>query len=117
MAVEARRFELSAPDWIVELVRLKPAAISWLDVLRMAVSVPTPLAVFLALGAPSLGTFAGMGAMATALADRGGPSGSGWPARSASASPVPSVSTWATSPSVPAGRRYWWWPPRRWPRR
>lgn len=73
MAVQARRFELSAPDWIVELVRLKPAAISWLDVLRMAISIPTPLAVFLAMGAPSLGTFAGMGAMATALADRGGP--------------------------------------------
>ncbi|GAA4200121.1 FUSC family protein [Actinocatenispora rupis] len=67
------RIELAAPDWMVELVRLKPAAISWPDVVRVAVAIPTPLAVGIAVGQPPLGLFAAMGAMAASIADRGGP--------------------------------------------
>ncbi|HEY3503185.1 MAG TPA: FUSC family protein [Actinocatenispora sp.] len=67
------RLELAAPDWMVELVRLKPAAISWPDVARVAIAIPTPLAVGIAIGIPPLGMFAAMGAMAASIADRGGP--------------------------------------------
>ncbi len=68
-----RRLELAAPDWIVQLVRLKPVRTPWPDIVRVAVAVPGPLAVGILFGRPALGLFAAMGALAASIADRGGP--------------------------------------------
>jgi uncharacterized membrane protein YccC len=71
--MRARRFEAAAPQWIVELVRMRKAPIPWADVVRLAVAVPTPLAVAILAGAGPVGVFAAMGALVTSLADKGGP--------------------------------------------
>ncbi|MGA8115496.1 MAG: FUSC family protein, partial [Actinocatenispora sp.] len=68
-----QRSEVTAPDWIVQLVRLKPTAVPWLDMARMAVAIPTPVGVGILLGVAPLGVLAAMGALATSIADRGGP--------------------------------------------
>jgi uncharacterized membrane protein YccC len=68
-----QRLEVAAPQWIVELVRVRRAPVPWPDVVRLAVAVPTPLAVALLLGAGPVGVLAAMGALVTSLADKGGP--------------------------------------------
>ncbi len=70
---KAHRLEVAAPDWMVRVVRASPAPVPWLDMLRMALTVPVPLAVALLAGNLRLGVFAAMGALACGLADRGGP--------------------------------------------
>ncbi len=69
---KAHRLEVAAPDWMVRVVRATPAPVPWLDMLRMALTVPAPLAVALLAGNLRFGVFAAMGALACGLADRGG---------------------------------------------
>ncbi|MGY1815648.1 FUSC family protein [Blastococcus sp. SYSU D00820] len=71
---------LRAPAWLEELVRTTPPAVPWRDVVRFAVTVPTPLAVAVLVAGgieqgPELGAgvFATTGALAGALAPMGGP--------------------------------------------
>lgn len=68
----AGRLTDAAPGWLVEAVRPAPAALRWEPMLRMAVAVTTPLLVGLAAGQIALGLLPAMGAMSTAMADRGG---------------------------------------------
>ncbi|MEV7008564.1 FUSC family protein [Streptosporangium sp. NPDC051022] len=68
----AGRLADAAPGWLVETVRPAPAAPRWWPMLRMALAVVTPLLAGLAAGRISLGILPSMGAMGTALADRGG---------------------------------------------
>lgn len=68
-----RGLELPAPDWIVEIVRPRPAPVPWADAARAAVVLTTPLAVGLALGQPGLGIIVTMGALPPTIADQGGP--------------------------------------------
>lgn len=69
----ARNVELHAPTWIVELVKPRSAATPWLAMIRVPVSVVTPLGVGMALGQLPIGVLATIGSLPTALADRGGP--------------------------------------------
>ncbi|GAA3070981.1 FUSC family protein [Streptosporangium carneum] len=62
----------AAPGWLVETVRVAPAAPQWWPMLRMALAVVAPLLAALAAGRIELGLLPSMGAMGTALADRGG---------------------------------------------
>lgn len=57
----------------MEMVRLKPAQMPWLMMLRTALAVPAGLAVGLASGYTAQGVLASLGAMATAMVDRAGP--------------------------------------------
>ncbi|WP_248958648.1 FUSC family protein [Sphaerisporangium perillae] len=68
----ADRLAGAAPGWLVETVRPVPARPNWPAMLRVAASVTGPLIAGLALGRLTLGLLPGMGAMAAALADRGG---------------------------------------------
>jgi uncharacterized membrane protein YccC len=71
---------LRAPAWLEELVRTKRPPVPWRDVIRFAVSIPTPLAVAVAVEGgfqqgPALGAgiFGTMGALAATLAPQSGP--------------------------------------------
>jgi uncharacterized membrane protein YccC len=61
-----------APGWLVEAVRPVPARPRWGAMLRVAAAVTGPLIVGLAAGRITMGLLPSMGAMAAALADRGG---------------------------------------------
>lgn len=71
---------LRAPAWLEELVRTTPPPVPWRDVVRLAVTVPAPLAVAIAVEGgiepgPVLGAgiFATTGALAGSLAPQAGP--------------------------------------------
>lgn len=68
-----RSLELPAPEWIVELVRSRPGPIPWLDIVRAAIVVTTPLAIGVALHEPAIGVILTMGALPQTISDRGGP--------------------------------------------
>ncbi|MEV6982042.1 FUSC family protein [Sphaerisporangium sp. NPDC051017] len=61
-----------APGWLVEAVRPVPVRPRWGAMLRVAASITTPLLVAQLAGRITLGLLPSMGAMAAALADRGG---------------------------------------------
>ncbi|MET8141105.1 FUSC family protein [Sphaerisporangium sp. NPDC005288] len=68
----ADRLAGAAPGWLVETVRPAPARPDWAAMARVAASVTGPLVATLAAGRLTLGLLPAMGAMAAALADRGG---------------------------------------------
>lgn len=66
--------------WLAHMVRVSPVPVPWRDVVRVAVSVPVPLAVGLLLErvtgsghALAAGVFASIGALVAAIASRAGP--------------------------------------------
>ncbi|MEV7967931.1 FUSC family protein [Sphaerisporangium sp. NPDC088356] len=61
-----------APGWLLETVRPVQVRPRWGAMARVAASVTTPLVVGLAAGRITMGLLPAMGAMAAALADRGG---------------------------------------------
>ncbi|RCG26553.1 FUSC family protein [Sphaerisporangium album] len=61
-----------APGWLVEAVRPVPVRPRWGAMLRVAAAVTTPLLVAMLAGRITMGLLPSMGAMAAALADRGG---------------------------------------------
>lgn len=65
--------ELSAPGWLLRLVRPRPAPIPWPSVVRAAVAVGGPLAVGDAVGQLGIALFISMGALSGAIGDRRGP--------------------------------------------
>ena len=65
--------EIAAPTWLVELVRPRRVAPDWARVARSGIAVTTPIIVALLIGDLKLGLFPAMGAMATTMADQGGP--------------------------------------------
>ncbi|HEV7624541.1 MAG TPA: FUSC family protein [Amnibacterium sp.] len=67
------RFQPLAPDWLVRVVAPKQAPVPWADMVRVAVSVTTPLAVGVVAGQPGIGGLAAMGALLGAFGDSGGP--------------------------------------------
>ncbi|MCU1473778.1 MAG: conserved rane protein of unknown function, partial [Amnibacterium sp.] len=67
------RFQPLAPDWLVRVVAPKQAPVPWADMVRVAVSVTTPLAVGMVTGQAGVGGFAAMGALLGAFGDAGGP--------------------------------------------
>ncbi|WP_214417167.1 FUSC family protein [Sphaerisporangium fuscum] len=68
----AHRLADAAPGWLVETVRPVPARPDRAAMLRVAASITGPLLAGLAAGGITLGLLPSMGAMAAALADRGG---------------------------------------------
>jgi uncharacterized membrane protein YccC len=60
------------PDWLVELVRPKPARPPWPDMIRAALAITVPLAVGFAVGDKTIGLLPAMGGLLGALSDRGG---------------------------------------------
>ncbi|MFC4536526.1 FUSC family protein [Sphaerisporangium dianthi] len=68
----ADRLAGAAPGWLVETVRPAPARPDWTAMARCAASITGPLLAGLAAGRITLGLLPAMGAMAAALADRGG---------------------------------------------
>ncbi|MGZ4537569.1 MAG: FUSC family protein [Blastococcus sp.] len=71
---------LRAPAWLEELVRTTTPPVPWRDVIRFAITIPTPLAAALLVGggvddkaALGAGVFATTGALAATLAPRAGP--------------------------------------------
>jgi uncharacterized membrane protein YccC len=67
------RFQPLAPDWLVRVVAPKKAPVPWPDMVRVAVSVTTPLAAGMAAGHAAIGGFAAMGSLLGAFGDAGGP--------------------------------------------
>ena len=61
------------PDWLAEVVRPRPAALPWPEMIRAALAICVPLAVSLALGESKLGVLPAMGAILGTMADTGGP--------------------------------------------
>ncbi|WP_405149718.1 FUSC family protein [Sphaerisporangium sp. NBC_01403] len=68
----ADRLADAAPGWLLETVRPVPVRPRWGAMARVAASVTTPLVVGWAAGRITMGLLPAMGAMAAALADRGG---------------------------------------------
>lgn len=69
----ARLPEISAPTWLVEVVRPRQAKPDWWRVVRSGIAVTTPILLALWSGNIALGMIPAMGAMATTMADQGGP--------------------------------------------
>lgn len=65
--------EMAAPTWLVEVVRPRRARPDWWRIVRSGVAVGSPIVVALLMGNLVLGMFPAMGAMATTMADQGGP--------------------------------------------
>ena len=61
------------PDWLAEVVRPKPVAPPWPEMIRAALAICVPLAASLALGKGNLGVLPAMGAILGTMADTGGP--------------------------------------------
>jgi len=65
--------EISAPTWLVEVVRPRQAKPDWWRVVRSGIAVVTPIVLALLSGNIALGMIPAMGAMATTMADQSGP--------------------------------------------
>jgi uncharacterized membrane protein YccC len=61
------------PDWLAEVVRPKPVAPPWPEMIRAAIAICVPLAASLALGKGNIGVLPAMGAILGTMADTGGP--------------------------------------------
>ena len=61
-------------DWVVQLLRPKPAPIPWGLAVRMGIAIVTPVAIGMAINELGLGLLASMGAMSASLSDQGGAS-------------------------------------------
>jgi FUSC-like inner membrane protein yccS len=61
------------PDWLVEVVRPRPAAPPWARMLRAPLAVVAPLAVGMALGHVRLALPVAMGGLVSTVIERGGP--------------------------------------------
>lgn len=71
--VRAALPELSAPAWVLELLRPRPAPIPWARSVRTAVAVVTPVSIGMAVGQLGPGLLCSIGALSASIADRGGP--------------------------------------------
>jgi len=60
------------PDWLVEVVRPKPAPLPWPDMVRAALAICVPLSVGFAVGKGTLGVLPAIGGLLGAMADTGG---------------------------------------------
>jgi uncharacterized membrane protein YccC len=60
------------PDWLVEVVRPKPAPLPWPEMVRAALAVCVPLSVGFAVGKGTLGVLPAIGGLLGAMADTGG---------------------------------------------
>lgn len=65
--------DVSAPEWLVNLARIKPAPVPWPAVVRAAVAIGGPLAIGDALGHLDVTLFIAMGALSGAVSDKRGP--------------------------------------------
>ncbi|MGD0063752.1 MAG: FUSC family protein [Streptosporangiaceae bacterium] len=61
------------PDWLAEVVRPRPVAPPWPEMLRAVLAICVPLAVALALGKGTLGVLPAIGGLLSTMADTGGP--------------------------------------------
>jgi uncharacterized membrane protein YccC len=61
------------PDWLAEVVRPKPVALPWPEMIRAVLAICVPLAASLALGKGDLGVLPAMGGIIGTMVDTGGP--------------------------------------------
>jgi uncharacterized membrane protein YccC len=61
------------PDWLAEVVRPRPVAPPWPEMIRAVLAICVPLAAALALGKGTLGVLPAMGGLLGTMADTGGP--------------------------------------------
>ena len=61
------------PDWLAEVVRPRPAALPWPDMIRAFLAICVPLSAALAVGKDTLGVLPATGALLGTMADTGGP--------------------------------------------
>ena len=61
------------PDWLAEVVRPRPVAAPWPEMIRAVLAICVPLSAALALGKGTIGVLPAMGGLLGTLADAGGP--------------------------------------------
>jgi uncharacterized membrane protein YccC len=61
------------PDWLAEVVRPRPVAPPWPEMIRAVLAICVPLSAALALGKGTIGVLPAMGGLLGTLADAGGP--------------------------------------------
>ncbi|MEV6784334.1 FUSC family protein [Streptomyces sp. NPDC051098] len=67
--MKTRAGRLSPPEWLLNALRPQSAPVPWAAVARAVVALATPLAVGLAVGRPTYGALASMGALAGVIGD------------------------------------------------
>ncbi|WP_328861198.1 FUSC family protein [Streptomyces sp. NBC_00306] len=67
--METRAGRLSPPEWLLNGLRPQSAPVPWAAVARAGVALATPLAVGLAMGKPTYGALASMGALSGVIGD------------------------------------------------
>ncbi|GAB2742430.1 FUSC family protein [Amycolatopsis magusensis] len=65
--------DLSAPNWLVHLLRSKPDPLPWTRAIRAPIALAVPLAIGFALGDITLGAVVSTGALPTVLSEAAGP--------------------------------------------
>ena len=63
---------LVVPDWLVEVVRPKPAPLPWPEMARTALAVCVPLSAAFAVGKGTVGVLPAIGGLVGAMSDTGG---------------------------------------------
>lgn len=63
---------LTAPAWLAEVVRLKPAATPWARMVRAPLAICLPLAVGIFTGHLDIGLLLALGALSSSIVERGG---------------------------------------------
>ncbi|MFF7204078.1 FUSC family protein [Streptomyces sp. NPDC008141] len=69
LTMETRAGRLSPPEWLLNGLRPQSAPVPWAAVARAGVALATPLAVGLAMGKPTYGALASMGALSGVIGD------------------------------------------------
>src|SRR5580693_5222818 len=64
--------ELVVPDWLVEVVRPKPAPLPWPEMVRTALAICVPLSAAFAVGKGTDGVLPAIGGLLGAMSDTGG---------------------------------------------
>ena len=64
---------MTTPDWLVDVVRLKPVRTPWARMIRAPLAICVPLTVALATGRLEIALPIALGGLSTTLVERGGP--------------------------------------------
>jgi uncharacterized membrane protein YccC len=61
------------PEWLIQVVRPRPAPVPWGEMLRAALAICVPLSVGIAVGRRDVGTLPAIGGLLGTMVDTGGP--------------------------------------------